>query len=154
MRFKIKRIGSFGDSKTDFIVRLCKADREHLGIQDRALVKVKKGRQKVIALVKQQFVDLAGYPEVCSVNQLLTQKLDLNVDNSINITADVTQEEADQYTSQDEFENRQVSGVLLRKKEPKRVKDVMQRLGLFADAQNPEQSASENIPDEGENDNP
>ena len=85
MRFKIKRIGSFGDSKTDFIVRLCKSDRDHLGIQDRALVKVKKGNKKVIALVKQQFMDLASYPEACSVNQLLTSRLTLSVNDNINI---------------------------------------------------------------------
>ena len=148
MRFKVKRIGSFGDSKTDFIVRLCKADREHLGIQNRALVKVKKGRTKVIALVRPQFMDLAGYPEVCSVNQLLTTKLNLNVNDDIEITADVTQEEADKYTSQEEFENRQVSGAVVSKKEKKKAKDVMERLGLFADAQNPEQSVAQNMPEE------
>jgi len=147
MRFKIKRIGSFGDSKTDFIVRLCKADRDHLGIQDRALVMVKKGRNKVIALVKQQFMDLASYPEVCSVNHLLTKKLNLNENDNIQITADVTQEEADNYTSQEEFENRQVLGVMVRKNEKKKAKDVMERLGLFADEQNQEEST------EDENDN-
>lgn len=139
MRFKIKRTGSFGDSKTDFIVRLCKSDRDHLGVQDRALVKVKKGRNKVIALVKQQFMDLASYPEVCSINQLLREKLNLNVNDAINITADVTQAEADDYTSQERFEERQVQGAILRKKEPKKAKDVMERLGLFREEQNEEE---------------
>lgn len=140
MRFEVKRTGSFGDSKTNYTIGLSKSDREHLGIQSRALVNVKKGRRKEIAIVRKQFIDLSGYPEVCSTNLLLTEKLNLSVNDTVHITADVTQEEADEYSSQEEFENRQVTGRILQDKQKVKVKDVMERLGLFVNEQNPEQT--------------
>lgn len=44
-----------------------------------------------------------------------------------------TQEEADKYISQEEFDKRQVTGAVLSKEEKKKAKDIMESMGLFAD---------------------
>ena len=148
MNFNVKRVGSFGDSKVDNVVRLNKGDRDHLGVRSNALIKVKKGDKTVLALVGKQFKDLASYPETCSVNKLLAKILRLQESDTIEITANVTQEEADEYTSQTAFEERQVTGAVLIKKERKHAKDIMQRLDLFENEQNPEPSSNQSTTEE------
>lgn len=131
MQARVKRIGYFGDSKSDYIVKMNKMDRQHLGLQKGAIVKVKKGNREILALIRSQFIDLIAFPEVVAVNKLLAEKLKLRENDTVQITADVTTEQAEEYASQKSFEQRQVLGALAKKKEKKSLKKIMEE--LFAD---------------------
>lgn len=130
MGFVIKRIGWIGDNKKDFIVRLSKEDRNQLGVQQGAIVRVRKGNKQQLAIVKSLFIDLVAIPDSIAVNNLLARKMELNMDDEVEITRDVTNEEVGRYTSQDEFERRQVLGVVLQKEEKKKTKDILAELGI------------------------
>jgi len=133
MEFKVMRTGWFGDSKTDNQIRMSKGDRTHLGIQNRAIVRVKRGDKSDLAIVQGQFRDLLPYPERVAINTMLAKRLGVGNNMVVEVMPDVTQEEIDAYTSQDNFDKRQVLGMLSLKEEGQKAKDILKSFGLFAD---------------------
>jgi len=132
MQYKIKRIGSFNDSKKDNIVRLSKQERNRLGVQN-GFVRVKKGDKSEIAIVGKQSVDLISFPEICTINQLLSDSLNAHISDTVEITNDVTPEEVSLYSEQNEYEKRIVKGTQIKKDELKRAERLLD--SLFASEQ-------------------
>lgn len=148
MRMQIKRAGWLGDSKKDCIVRMSKGDRDSLGISARRLVRVKFGDKEELAVVMPQFTDLLIYPQIVAINSILMAKLGVNVDDEVEVLNNVSQEDSEQYTSQEEFMKRQVIGQLNHSRQKQKATEILASLGLFTEEESSEEGAGEQ--EEGE----